>query len=74
MATFSCFLKQAAHVGSLDPDAGDELRQSVCSEQFDFRLPVADHMHMGRFVILGVDDEAVAMGAVNDDREKLQPI
>jgi len=57
----------APKVGTLDADAGHDLRITVRPQQIDFRLPGSGDVNMRRFVIGGIDDEPEAMGTVNDN-------
>ena len=59
---------QPAHVGPLDASHLNHLRLPVRSEQVDLRQPRSDDVDVGGLVVVGIDHEPKAVGAVNDNR------
>ena len=64
-------LHGVADIAALHAFDGHDLRCAVRPDQVDLRVPVAEHMNVGRCVIIDKDDEAQAMGAIDGDRASI---
>lgn len=60
-------LDRTADLVALHIPGPDQNRRSVRADQIDFGLTIAKHVHMGWFVVVGVDDDAQPMRPVDGD-------
>jgi hypothetical protein len=67
LTPFNYFGEQPSHIRPLDADARNDLRHPVSANQIYLRLSRSGYVHMRRLVIGCVDDEPVAIGAMDDD-------
>lgn len=64
-------LHGAAHIAALHAFYGHDLWPAVGSQQVDLGVSVAEHVDMGRRMVIDEDDEAQAMRAVDSDHQAI---
>lgn len=64
------YLHRSADLVALHIPGPDQNRRSVRAGQIDFGLTIAKHVHMGWFVVIGVDDDAQPMRPIDRNHQK----
>lgn len=56
---------RATHLVVLHILGPDQFRFPIGTDQIDLGMPIAEHMHMGRFMVIAKNDDAQAMRPID---------